>query len=251
MTELHSQNKTRTSLRVQYIAAAIVVVSLFAIGAIVASLYFKYATEKNTALLKLHDIIIVNVDELRNSIWRADKSLYILLSDSENVQEDKIKSHFDEINVILKNFSEIEGLGKLGILKHINSMTSNQEKLNSTVNQLLQLRKDVNWLNPILPLINTTLHESNNKFETALNQALTESTDSIKGKYAADVSRLLNDLRDIWRLKRIDFRGALIRYAGLKTKNNSQEKNIKDYNLLIEQKIQKLDAIAKRVVWVL
>ena len=73
MAESHSQLKTRTSLRFQYIIASVVVVSLFVLGSIMASFYFKFATEKNTALLKLHDTIIVHVDDLRNDMWKADK----------------------------------------------------------------------------------------------------------------------------------------------------------------------------------
>lgn len=246
MTESHSQFNSKTSLRFQYIVSAIVVVSLFTIGSILAGFYFKYAAEKNSSLLKLHDTIIVNVNELRNAIWKADKSLYVLLNYSERVQDKEIKSQFNQIGVKLKKLSEIEDIEKIGVMKYVNRMVAVQEKLNAAVNQLLELRKDVNWLHPILPFINTTLRESNNNFETALSQALSESFEPGKDSYSGEVNKLLNDLKDIWRLKRIDFRGALIRYAGLKTKNTSQEKNIADYFVLINKKLKKLEVIRKR-----
>ena len=248
MTKPHSQLKTRTSLRFQYVVAAVVVVSLFAMGAFLAGFYFKYAAEKNTALLNLHDTVIVNVDEIRNAIWKADKSLYELSNNSDQVKEDIIKSRFNEINSKLKKFSEIDGVKKIGLLKNINSIISVQEKLNDAVLLLLDLRKDVNWLHPALPFINTTLHESNRNFETSLNQALLESLESKNSKYSSDVNLLLNELKDIWRLKRIEFRGALIRYAGLNTTDKSQEQNINDYYLLIEKKFKKLDFLRKKGV---
>ena len=60
MTESQPHEKLRTSLRFQYIVAAVVVVSVLVFGSILASFYFKSVTEENTALLKLHDIIIVH-----------------------------------------------------------------------------------------------------------------------------------------------------------------------------------------------
>lgn len=246
MTDSNPQIKTQTSLRFQYIVAAIVVVSLFALASLLASFYFKSATEKNTNLLKLHDIVFTQADELRNAIWKADKSLYILLSDSEKVDEEKIKSLFNEIIVKLNSFSEIDDIENIRILRYVNEMISVQKRLNAEVFSLLDLRKNVNWLHPVLPYINSTLHKSNVKFETALNQALTETINSGEGKYSNEVFRLLNEVKDIWRLKRIDFRGALIRYAGLNTKSKSQQENINDYYILINEKLKKVELIGKQ-----
>ncbi|MCW9031772.1 MAG: EAL domain-containing protein, partial [Gammaproteobacteria bacterium] len=245
MTAFQSQVKTKTSLRFQYIVSAIVVVALFFIGSLIASFYFKYATEKNTSLINLHKIITVHVDELRNSVWEADKSLYVLLSDSENVNDDIIKSRFNYVDEKLKKISNISDFEKVGLLEHLNNLKVTHDKLNAEVILLLDLRKDVNWLFPILPLINTTLTESNNKFETALNQALIETYDLSDKKHSNEAYRVLDDIKNIWSLKRLDFRGALIRYAGLNTINKSQEKNIEDYYSLIKEKLKKLDAIDK------
>lgn len=245
MTKSHSQIKKRTSLRFQYIVASIVVVSLFVLGSILASFYFKFAIEKNTALLKLHDTIIVHVDDLRNAMWKADKSLYVLLSDSEKVPQEKIESRFRVIGEKLKNILKINDIEKTGLLIHLNNLIYIHEKLDAEVTVLLDLRKDVNWLYPILPFLDSTLLESNNNFETALDQAIKETFNSGDKKYFGKVYRYLDDLRNIWRLKILDFRGALIRYAGLNTKNITQEKNIENYHLLIEKKLQELDVIAE------
>ena len=245
MTESHSQIKTSSSLRFQYIVIAVVVVSVFVLSSILASFYFKSATEKNTALLNLHDTIIVHVDDLRNSIWKADKSLYELLSDSEKVHQEKIKSRFNIVAGKLKIISELNGVENTGLLINVYSLINAHEKLNAEVNILLELRKDINWLYPMLHFIDTTLLESNNDFETALNHAIKETFDSGDKKYFGKVYRHLDDLRNIWRLKILDFRGSLIMYAGLNTKNNAQIKNIQNYQQLIEKKLQGLADIAK------
>ena len=237
--------KANTGLRFQYIVSAIVVVTLFFIGSLLASIYFKYATEKNTSLIKLHKSISAKANDLRNAIWEADKSLYVLLRDSENVNDDKIKAAFDNVALKLKNIKQVDGVGQVGLLGHINLLAENEEKLNKEVIKLLSLRKDVNWLFPILPLIDTTLSKSNKEFESALNQALAETSITGRSKTISQVHLVLDDIKNTWRLQRLDFRGALIRYAGLNTINKSQEQNIEDYHKLIDKKLNQLESIAK------
>jgi len=246
MTEPLSKVSTKTSLRFQYIVTASVVILIFILSSILASFYFKSATNKNTDLLKLYDTIIVHVDDLRNAMWKADKSLYVLLSDSEEVQMEKIESHFNVVGEKLKNIYEIKGVENTGLLVYLNQLVDANEKLNAEVVVLLKLRKDINWLYPMLPFINTRLLESNNDFETALNQAIKETFDSRDKNYFGRVYRHLDDLRNIWRLQILDFRGALIRFIGLNTKNITQEKNIENYHLRIEQKLLELSAIGEK-----
>lgn len=246
MTEPNLNIKKRTSLRFQYFVAALVLISLFIFGSILASFYFKFATKNNAALLKLHDTIIIHVDELRNAIWKADKSLYILLSDSIDVDEVKVKFRFSDVLVKLTNISEINGIATTGLLDNLEELISKQKKINAEVVNLLELRKDINWLYPMFRYMNTTLHESNTSFESALNQAITETFESGNKNYYNEVYQLLDQLRNLWRLQILDFRGALIRFVGLNTRDKTQEKNIEVYHLLIEEKLKHLDVIAEK-----
>jgi len=100
-------------------------------ASILASFYFKSATEKNTNLLKLHDTTIIHVDALRNALWRTDKSLYELLSDSAKVYEDKIRFLFKDVIVKLNSFSEIDYIEKIRILRYVNNMILIQKSLNA------------------------------------------------------------------------------------------------------------------------
>ena len=156
MTNLQKDEKSQTSLRFQYIVAAVVVVSVLVFGSILASFYFKSVTEENTALLKLHDSITIHVDGLRSAMWKADKSLYVLLSDSETVQLNKIESSFNIIGEKLKNISDVDEIDKTGLVQNLNSLMKAHNKLNAEVVILLELRKDINWLYPMLPFINRT-----------------------------------------------------------------------------------------------
>lgn len=246
MKNQQPDEKSQTSLRFQYIATAIVVVSVLVLGSILASLYFKSVTEENTALLNFHHSITVHVDDLRNSIWKADKSLYVLLSDTEKIQLDKIESSFRNIGAKFLTISKIDGIEKTGLVTNLNNLVDTHKKLNAQVVTLLDLRKDINWLYPMLPFINSNLLESNNDFETALDLAIKETINlDDKIKYGK-VFRLLDELRNIWRLKILDFRAAIIRFAGLNTKNISQEKNIENYHLSVDAKLDELAVIGKK-----
>jgi len=246
MTKFYSQEKSKTSLRLQYIVSAIVVITLLVLGSVLASFYFKYASEKNTVLLKLYDNIIVHVDNLRTAMWKADKSLYVILNDSDEIEEENITLNFNTIGEKLNYLLATKDIEKTGLVVHLNKLISTHRKLNDEVVELLSLRKDVNWLYPMLPFINSTLLESNVEFETALNLALKETFESENKNYFGKVYKLLDDLRNLWRLKILDFRGAIIRFAGLNTKNAVQEKNIEKYNLLIEEKLQELAVIGEK-----
>ncbi len=245
MTNSYSHERQYTSLRFQYIIAAVVVVSVLVFGSIMASFYFTSVTKENTTLLKLNDNITVHVDDLRNLMWKADHSLYVLLSDSEKVQMNRIEVSFNSIGAKLQYISKIEGLEKTGLLVIINNLIAKHKKLNDKVTKLLSLRKDINWLYPMLHFINNTLLESNNEFETALGIAIKESFDGNKN-YFEKTYRVLDELRNLWRLKVLDFRSIIIRYAGLNNRSVSQVKNIQNYHVVITKKLEELAAIGRR-----
>ncbi len=246
MTQAHIKEKARTSLRFQYVASSILLVTFLVLGTAAASFYFKSATEKNTVLLKLYNDIFSHVDDLRKTMWQADKSLYEILSDTDKLQENKITIYFDSIGKKLHDLLNVNGIAKTGLTEQINVLVTIHSKLNSEVNNFLMLRKDVNWLYPMLPFINSTLLEPNVEFETAINQAIKETAGDKGNKYFSEVYKILEELRNIWRLKILDFRGAIIRFAGLNTRNTTQENNIENYHIIIKEKLKKLSEISER-----
>ncbi len=246
MVKQISHEKLKTSLRFQYVVAAVVVICLLILGAIVASTYFNSVTQKNTVLLKLNNKIIIQFDDLRNAMWKADKSLYVMLSNTDKFPANKITQNFNAAVEKLKDILNVEGIEKTGLVEHLNKLISAYNELNAEVAILLDLRKDINWLYPMLPFISSTLLEPNIDFETALNQAIKETFESENKIYFVKVYDILDSLRNLWRLKILDFRGAIIRFAGLNTRNISQEKNIENYNVVIADKLKELSDMAKK-----
>lgn len=240
------QDYSQISLRFQYIIAAVVVVSILVFGSLLASFYFSSVTKENTALLKLNDNITVHVNDLRKLMWQADKSLYILLSDNEKIKIDNVEKIFNQISEKLEYISAIENFEKTGLVENINKLTSVESELKDKVAELIVLRKDINWLYPMMPFINRTLLESNKEFETALDIALKETLEVNNKNYFTKTYQILEEIKNLWRLKILDFRGLIIRFAGLNTRNIAQEQNIENYHIAIEDKFKQLEKIKNK-----
>jgi len=246
MVKAVSEEKLRKSLRFQYILAATVVSALLIVAVLLSDLYFNKITRENTAALNLHHSISSQVGKLENAIWKADKSLYILISSTDKIDSNKIIAKLNDVNDSLNSIREINDFEKTGLLTHLESIEKTHAQFRNDVNKLLELRKNENWLYPMLPFINVSLLESNNIFETAISLAIKETLDTKNGNRIGEVFRLLDDIRNTWRLKILDFRGSILMFAGLHARNISQEKNIEEYHILLKQKLQKLAAIGKR-----
>lgn len=246
MPKAASNEKIRKSLRFQYILAASLVSAFLIVASLFSNLYFKKITTENTSTLDLHNSIAMQVGQLENIIWQADKSLYALISSTDKVDAKVIISKLNDVKDHLQSLKGIKSLEQTGLLIHIEELENAHNQLNNEVNTLLVLREDVNWLYPMLPFINSTLLESNKVFETAIAQAIKETLDSKNKKYTNKIFRLLDDVRNTWRLKILDFRGALLIFAGFQTESISQEKNIINYHIAIQKKLQNLTALGKR-----
>ena len=230
----------RKSLRFQYTLIASIVCGGLVLASLLSDLYFDKITSENTIALNLHNKIYRHVDELENSIWNSDKSLYMLLSNNKNITEDKIITNLNEVSKHFIEIKEIKHFSETNLLHFIVSLEKKQTQLKKDVVKLLELRKDENWLYPMLPFFNATLLESNNHFETAINIAIKETLNLGNQGYKGNVITLLQEILNIWRLKILDFRSALLRYAGLNIKNIVQEKNIETYQTMLNEKLQEL-----------
>ena len=240
MSKVTEDNKPRKSLRSQYIFAASLVSVFLIIASLFSNLYFKKISSENTAALNLHHSISTLVSQLENTIWQGDKSLYTLIISSDSNNANAIISKLNNVKNKLHSIKSINDFEKTGLSIQLNNLERAHKQLKHEIYNLLELRKDINWLYPMLPFITTKLLESNSIFETAVNQAITETIELDGGKYSGKVLRELDSLRNNWRLKILSFRGLLIRFAGLNTKNITQETDIENYHLLILNKIKGL-----------
>ena len=240
MVKPGSQTNKRKSLRFQYTLIASIVCGVLILASLLSDLYIDKLTSENTSALNLHNTIYTHVDELENAIWKSDKSLYLLLTNNKKIAEDEIIANLDEVNKQLINIKTISDFSHTALASHITSLVKKQKKLKDDVLTLLELRKDENWIYPMLPFFNATLLDSNNHFETAINLAIKETLNSGVQGNNRKVFTLLDEIRNIWRLKILDFRGALLRYAGLNIRNISQEKNIETFQKILDEKLQLL-----------
>ena len=236
----------RKSLRQQYILAASIVSLLLILASMITGLYLSYVTKSTTESLNQYDKIVLKVDELDTAIRKADKSIAALISSPEKIYHKIIIDTLHDVRIKIDNLLELEQLDKNNLLPQIKKIEFIHHQLNTEVNKLLELRNDINWLYPMLPYINITLLESNSEFETAINIAIKETLNVGNKQSYGHVFRLLDELRNIWRLKILDFRGALIRFAGLSAINISQEKNIENFQVNIKNKLKELSVLKNK-----
>ena len=230
----------RKSLRQQYILAASIVSLLLILASTITGIYLSYVTSSTTESLNQYDKIVLKVDELDTAIRKADKSIAALISSPEKIYHKRIVDTIHDVRIKIDNLLELEQLDNNYLLPQIKKIEFIHHQLHVEVTKLLELRNDINWLYPMLPYINITLLESNSEFETAINIAIKETLNIGNKQSYGNVFRLLDELRNIWRLKILDFRGALIRFAGLSAINIAQEDNIKNFQVNIENKLKKL-----------
>lgn len=236
----------RKSLRQQYILAASIVSILLILASTITGLYLSYITTSTTESLNEYDKIVVKVDELDTAIRKADKSIAALISSPEKIYHKRSIDTLHDVRIKIDALLELKQWDNNNLLPQIKKIEFIHHQLNTEVTKLLELRNDNNWLYPMLPYINITLLESNNEFETAINIAIKETLNIGNKQSYGHVFRLLDELRNIWRLKILDFRGALIRFAGLSAINISQEKNIENFQFLIENKLKELSVLKNK-----
>lgn len=236
----------RKSLRQQYILSASIVSFVLIIASSITGLYLSHVTTNTTASLNQYDKIVLKVDELDTAIRKADKSIAALISSPEKIYHEIIIDALKVVSEKINNILKLEEFEKNKLLLKIKKIENIHNQLSAEVNTLLELRNDINWLYPMLPYINITLLESNSQFETAINTAINETLDAGQNQSYGNVFRLLDELRNSWRLKILDFRGALIRFAGLSSINISQETNIENFQVIIEDKLKELSILKNK-----
>ena len=236
----------RKSLRQQYILAASIVSLLLILASTITGIYLSYVTSSTTESLNQYDKIVLKVDELDTAIRKADKSIAALISSPEKIYHKRIVDTIHDVRIKIDNLLELEQLDNNYLLPQIKKIEFIHHQLHVEVTKLLELRNDINWLYPMLPYINITLLESNSEFETAINIAIKETLNIGNKQSYGHVFRLLDELKNIWRLKILDFRGALIRFAGLSAINITQEKNIENFQVVIENILKEFSVLKNK-----
>jgi diguanylate cyclase (GGDEF)-like protein len=235
--------KSRHSLRFRYVVLAAIVATLLIGGSIVASMYVNKVSETNAATLQLRDTVTETIGDIRNSIWRADMALNATLISPHTTHQQIIKENLQLAEQRLKILATQEAIGPAGLTAVISDLQFDLALLKENVYRLIELREDPNWVYPMLPFIGSTLRESNMNFESSATLALTEIAQDDGTILASELYRRIDEVRDLWRLKILNFREALIRFAGLNQMDQtSQEKNIFFLHEQIQAKLAELES---------
>jgi diguanylate cyclase (GGDEF)-like protein len=217
---------------------------LLVCSALASTWYVRDVNSANTATLTLRDELTDIVGHVRNEIWAADAALYAMLISPQPEHAQVILTRLSRAKSQLDALAAYELSEISQLQERVGTLQSHVDELTEKAQQLIQKRRDTNWVYPILPYISNKLLEPNIAFETAADQALREIADSDGKPYASSLFGHFDEIRDLWRRKILNFRAVVIRFAGLRDiETTAQEQNIGQLNNIIEQKLDELDAL--------
>lgn len=238
---------TRHSLNSQFRLVALII-TLFLLGGWVSSnFYVHQVISRNTDSLVLRDVVNSDIASLRNALWQSDNLLNTLMLTQDDAFRKKLEANLAESLRLVKKLKNNKYSSSANFKQKSLDLESDFLALYKTINDLLVKSEDPYWVYPMLPFINNTLLESNQEFDTACAIALQEIEHSNNGKYTTSLYKLVDEIRDLWRLKILNFRAVIIRYAGLNTTSIiAQERNIEIIQQDIDKKLEQLNTLREK-----
>ncbi|MEJ2362998.1 MAG: GGDEF domain-containing protein [Gammaproteobacteria bacterium] len=215
--------------------AAIVAVSLVT-GAVLAGWYVNDVSKQNANSLMLRDMIGEILVDFRRLLWNTNQELNTLMITSDSKHHQAIIDYLDNAEQQIKQLQNNQAIKAANLSPLANDLQTDFNELEKHIEELIRLRGNPDWVYPMFPFIRKTLLESNVEFEAAVNLSLDEVEAETGGKFKSELYLKLDKLRDLWRLKILNFRAVIIRFAGLNTSEYiTQENNVG----LLHQQINK------------
>ena len=232
----------RTSLNTQFRIVASIIALFLLGGWILSNLYVNKVISRNTESLVLRDVVNTEIGNLRMSLWRTDNLLNTLMLSQDNDQREKLKNTLEKSKHLVTQLKKHNYRDSQKFNLIMKDLEEDYNELNDNILVLLDKSRDPYWVYPMLPFIDSTLLESNREFETACTLALQEIETEDGRKYSTDLYKMVDEVRDLWRLKILNFRAVVIRYAGMNTRMiASQENNINVIHDEIDKKLKILE----------
>lgn len=229
------------SLRSRYLLLSTVISIVVVVVSLLASLKVNKVTESNAAALQLRDKVTATIGLLRSEIWMAGATLSAMLITPQDDHEGTIDKNLQSAQRYIEELRHIISVENRGLTEPLQALHAHVKQLGDDVYRLMELRKNPNWVYPMLPFINQTLLESNAEFETAAALALDEVAENDGETYATSLYREFDEIKDMWRLMILDFRAVIIRFAGLnRVERIAQERNIDDLKDQMNEKLARL-----------
>ena len=232
-----------TSLRSYYTVIAVVVILILVSGSLIASIYVNKVFRENTRALQLQNHVTDEIAEVRNAIWLADNALNAMLINPQQEYQLTVTRNLQLAENSLHKLKQKTAQESLALSGLMHDFEVDFGILKHDILELMEKRKDSEWLYPMLPFISRTLLESNEEFELAANLALQEIESNDNARYETQLYRQVDEVRDLWRELILNFRAIIIRFVSLNENQNiTQEDNIR---ILHQQILDKLADLEK------
>ena len=232
-------NEKLPSLRSRYLMLATSITILLLVGAAIANWYITDVSKNNTDALNISKHITSTVSELRSTLANINMTVSTMLIRPEASHEATIDKNLITLKYTLSVLHANPGIHSPRMKQTLEKTHNHIAELDQRIRHLIKQRKNPEWVYPILPYISEKLLIPNRNFISATEQAINEY---VSGNLAVDETyHQLQQLRNLWLRKTLNFRAVIVRFAGLNNSNKTpQEAQITQLQHLIENLLDRL-----------
>lgn len=238
MTETEPSDGAVHSLRGRYLLSSALIGILLLGVSIGAYQHISHVTRANSQALQLTDKLELTLSRIRDAVRAIDQAINSqVLAPSTQTPDDALHAQTSAaLQAIHGLMQEVDFQGpawRTDLQELQRLLTDMQTRLE----RFHTLRQDINWIYPALPYIRDTMLNEHIGVEQELALALEETSQSLEQPGQLEIFRSLSELRDLWRRMLLNFRAAMIRFAGLPgTDVIAEEHNIEQiYSVLTER----------------
>jgi len=226
-------NEKLPSLRSRYLTLATFVTILLLIGAAIASWYITDVSTNNTKALAINKTITTTVSDLRTSLSNINMTVSAMLIRPEASHEPTIDANLKALMRALSLLQTNPDIQSTNLKRPLAKANNHIIELNQKIRHLIKQRNEPDWVYPILPYIAEKLLIPNREFISATELAINEY---VSEEIPIDETyHQLQDLRNLWQRKILNFRAVIVRFAGLNnTSKTTQETAIDNTHNKIE-----------------
>lgn len=199
----------------RYLGLAVVFSLAVIISGSVASWYAVYTKQGSSKRLELMDTVEILSKGMQNKIAAAELRVHDIFLSGDDRQETSPVPLLDEARALSEKLSQMEIRNHEDMNRVVTELGNELSTYTRLVSELLDKRKDLNWLYPALPFINGSMLDDNETFETAIVLVLSDYKQSLTDDYRQEVFRKFYEANDLWRRIILNFRAMLIRFSGL------------------------------------